>query len=139
MLLSRRQQRLGGTPNASRLRLVVQPRPLHQSCCFAAGPYKLVLSSDEEPFGGWRNVTKDSDVEFFAGLGEHDGRPHSFQACFSLRQRGCVWVRLSGLRLHAVAGRGVSLLRVSSLQGWLGRVAVCLNLPAQVACRAFQR
>ena len=48
--------------------------------CFQPGPYKIVLSSDEEPYGGFRNVTKDSDVEFFAGLGEHDNRPHSFQA-----------------------------------------------------------
>jgi Alpha amylase, C-terminal all-beta domain len=48
--------------------------------CFHPGPYKIALSSDEEPYGGFRNVTKDSDVEFFAGLGEHDNRPNSFQA-----------------------------------------------------------
>ena len=43
-----------------------------------AGPYKVVLSSDEEVFGGYQNVTKNSDVEFAATGGSADGRPHSF-------------------------------------------------------------
>jgi 1,4-alpha-glucan branching enzyme len=47
--------------------------------CFHPGPYKVVLSSDEKVFGGYENVTKNSDVEFFATLGDHDNRPHSFQ------------------------------------------------------------
>jgi 1,4-alpha-glucan branching enzyme len=47
--------------------------------CNHPGPYKIALSSDEEPFGGYKNVTKDSDVEFVANLGPHDDRPHSFQ------------------------------------------------------------
>lgn len=47
--------------------------------CFHPGSYKIVLSSDEEVFGGFRNVTKDSDVEFNAALGNHDDRPHSFR------------------------------------------------------------
>ena len=58
--------------------------------CFHPGPYKIVLSSDEEQFGGYQNVTKAGDVEFFAGLGGHDERPHSFQArpCTSLQHHG---------------------------------------------------
>lgn len=42
------------------------------------GSYKLVLSSDEEVFGGYRNLSKDSDAEHVASGGEHDRRPHSF-------------------------------------------------------------
>ena len=38
----------------------------------------MVLSSDEEAFGGYQNVTKNSDVEFAATGGSADGRPHSF-------------------------------------------------------------
>ena len=45
---------------------------------YKAGSYKVVLSSDEEVFGGWNNVTKDSDVEFHTMEGDYDGRPHSF-------------------------------------------------------------
>lgn len=44
------------------------------------GQYKIVLSSDEEVFGGYRNVSKDSDVTFTVHQGHsHDNRPHSFQ------------------------------------------------------------
>jgi hypothetical protein len=35
-------------------------------CCVArsfTGPYKLVLSSDEEVFGGWKNLSKETDGE----------------------------------------------------------------------------
>ena len=35
------------------------------------------MSSDEGVFGGWNNVTKDSDVTFVASEGDHDGRPAS--------------------------------------------------------------
>lgn len=31
--------------------------------CVHAGPYRLVLSSDEEVFGGWRNLSKETDGE----------------------------------------------------------------------------
>lgn len=43
----------------------------------------MVLSSDEEVFGGYRNVTKDADAVFSAQSGDYDGRPHSFmvRAC----------------------------------------------------------
>lgn len=43
------------------------------------GPYKVVLSSDEEVFGGWRNITKDNDTQFATSQGNHDNRPYSFQ------------------------------------------------------------
>ena len=40
---------------------------------------QVVLSSDEQAFGGWRNVSKDFDVEFATEAGgDHDGRPNSF-------------------------------------------------------------
>uniref|UniRef100_A0A7R9V751 1,4-alpha-glucan branching enzyme n=1 Tax=Chlamydomonas euryale TaxID=1486919 RepID=A0A7R9V751_9CHLO len=43
------------------------------------GEYQVVLSSDEAVFGGWTNVTKESDVLFKAHKHEHDGRPASMQ------------------------------------------------------------
>lgn len=45
----------------------------------AAGTYKIVLSSDEAVFGGWRNATKDADVEFVSQDTPYDGRPRSMQ------------------------------------------------------------
>ncbi|PSC69000.1 starch branching enzyme isoform B [Micractinium conductrix] len=45
--------------------------------CYKGGGYKVVLSSDEEVFGGWKNVTKDSNVEFQAQQGDFDNRPNS--------------------------------------------------------------
>jgi 1,4-alpha-glucan branching enzyme len=45
---------------------------------YKAGPYKVVLSSDEHVFGGWSNVTKNSNVEFHTMEGDYDGRPQSF-------------------------------------------------------------
>lgn len=47
--------------------------------CKLPGDYKLVLSSDEEPFGGYRNVTKESDVVFKSQSGNHDNRPNWIQ------------------------------------------------------------
>lgn len=46
--------------------------------CKIAGPYKIVLSSDEEVFGGWKNVSKEYDVDYCTDEGHYDGRPHSF-------------------------------------------------------------
>lgn len=46
--------------------------------CYHPGEYKVVLSSDEEVFGGYRNCTKDSDVTFTTNNGNYDNRPHSF-------------------------------------------------------------
>ncbi|KDD75589.1 hypothetical protein H632_c603p0, partial [Helicosporidium sp. ATCC 50920] len=40
---------------------------------------KIALSSDEEVFGGFCNVTKDADTSFPASAEGHDGRPHSVQ------------------------------------------------------------
>ncbi|KAL4441059.1 hypothetical protein ABPG77_010490 [Micractinium sp. CCAP 211/92] len=45
--------------------------------CYKPGAYKVVLSSDEEVFGGWKNVTKDSSVEFHAQQADFDNRPNS--------------------------------------------------------------
>lgn len=43
-----------------------------------SGAYKLVLSSDEEVFGGYKNLSKDSDGEHITKEGTYDNRPHSF-------------------------------------------------------------
>lgn len=40
---------------------------------------QIVLSSDEEAFGGYRNATKDNDVTFRATQGNHDNRPYWIQ------------------------------------------------------------
>ncbi len=55
--------------------------------CLNPGTYKVALSSDEDVFGGWKNVTKDSDVTFQAQDINHDSRPHSFQVCVRPGQR----------------------------------------------------
>lgn len=47
--------------------------------CWKEGQYKVVLSSDEEVFGGYRNVTKEADAVFQASNHSHDSRPASFQ------------------------------------------------------------
>jgi hypothetical protein len=39
---------------------------------------QVVLSSDEAVFGGWRNASKEHDVEYATASDDHDGRPHSF-------------------------------------------------------------
>jgi len=39
---------------------------------------QVVLSSDEQVFGGWKNVSKENDVEYATAEDDHDGRPHSF-------------------------------------------------------------
>ena len=38
-----------------------------------------MLSSDEPVFGGYSNVTKDSETVFVTDEGTYDNRPHSFQ------------------------------------------------------------
>mmetsp|Transcript_22388 Transcript_22388/g.26980 ORF Transcript_22388/g.26980 Transcript_22388/m.26980 type:complete len:828 (-) Transcript_22388:660-3143(-) len=45
--------------------------------CMKPGKYKVVLNSDREEFGGWGNVSEDS--EFHTEEGHYDNRPHSFQ------------------------------------------------------------
>lgn len=45
--------------------------------CYKPGTYKVVLSSDEAVFGGWSNVTKNSNVEFIAHEGDYDNRPNA--------------------------------------------------------------
>jgi hypothetical protein len=55
------------------------PPPPHQQVgCLLPGNYRLVLSSDEEVFGGFRNLSKDIDGDHVANGGEHDRRPNSF-------------------------------------------------------------
>jgi 1,4-alpha-glucan branching enzyme len=46
--------------------------------CKLPGAYRCVLSSDEEVFGGWKNLGKLTDAEHHTQEGLHDGRPHSF-------------------------------------------------------------
>ncbi|KXZ47568.1 hypothetical protein GPECTOR_34g727 [Gonium pectorale] len=53
--------------------------------CREPGPYKLLLTSDEEVFGGYRNVTKDADAVFNTQSGNFDNRPHSFQVYIPAR------------------------------------------------------
>ena len=47
--------------------------------CAPACTPQVVLSSDEEVFGGYRNVTKDSDVTFVSTAGDFDRRPRSIK------------------------------------------------------------
>ncbi|KAJ9519579.1 hypothetical protein QJQ45_000670 [Haematococcus lacustris] len=49
----------------------------HKVGTLMKGPYKIVLSSDEEVFGGWKNVTKKRDVSFSGDKGGHDRRLNS--------------------------------------------------------------
>ena len=39
---------------------------------------QIMLSSDEPVFGGFSNITKNSDVTFASSQFEHDGRSNSF-------------------------------------------------------------
>ena len=38
------------------------------------------MSSDEGVFGGWENISKKYDAEYFTVEGDYDRRPNSFQA-----------------------------------------------------------
>ena len=40
---------------------------------------QLMLSSDEESFGGFENLSKKHDTEFASTAGDYDGRPHNIQ------------------------------------------------------------
>jgi 1,4-alpha-glucan branching enzyme len=44
-----------------------------------AADLQVALSSDEAVFGGWQNVTKNSNVEFQTVGGDYDNRPNSIQ------------------------------------------------------------
>uniref|UniRef100_A0A1D2AGY8 1,4-alpha-glucan branching enzyme n=1 Tax=Auxenochlorella protothecoides TaxID=3075 RepID=A0A1D2AGY8_AUXPR len=46
---------------------------------YKPGPYKIVLSSDEEVFGGYTNVSKKYDAEIHTEEGNYDNRPHSMK------------------------------------------------------------
>ena len=47
----------------------------------------MVLSSDEPAFGGYSNVTKESDAVLKTDEGTYDNRPHSFQVRSGLPRR----------------------------------------------------
>ena len=48
----------------------------------------MVLSSDDEAFGGYRNVCKDNDVSFHSHEGGHDNRPNWIQVREGSREGG---------------------------------------------------
>lgn len=43
-----------------------------------------MLSSDEEAFGGFENLSKKHNTEFDSTAGDYDKRPHSLQVIISL-------------------------------------------------------
>lgn len=49
-----------------------------------------MLSSDEEAFGGFENLSKKYDTEFVSTAGDYDNRPHSLQVLFHHPVR-CFW------------------------------------------------
>ena len=80
----------------------------------------MVLSSDEQVFGGWRNVSKENDVEYATEAGDHDGRPHSFTAYAPSRtvavyapaqycdaQVRQIWLCMSSRHRHASASHAL--------------------------------
>ncbi|GFR43347.1 hypothetical protein Agub_g4269 [Astrephomene gubernaculifera] len=80
--------------------------------CNAGGAYKVVLSSDEEVFGGFRNVSKEAGVTFTASPTPHDGRPFSLQLYAPSRTAvvyaPAEWVDPGAdLKPHGIAGLGV--------------------------------
>ncbi|DBA73542.1 TPA: hypothetical protein ACH3X2_001002 [Trebouxia sp. C0005] len=56
--------------------------------CKNAGSYKLMLSSDEESFGGFENLSKKYNTEFASSEADYDGRPHSIQVYVPSRTVG---------------------------------------------------
>lgn len=45
---------------------------------------QLMLSSDEEAFGGFENLSKKHDTEFVSTAGDYDKRPHSLQVIIEI-------------------------------------------------------
>jgi len=54
---------------------------------------QVVLSSDEPAFGGYSNVTKESDAVLSTDEGTYDNRPNSFQVRSSCPGVWCVRTR----------------------------------------------
>ncbi len=81
---------------------------------------QVVLSSDEPAFGGYSNVTKDSDAVLKTDEGTYDNRPHSFQVRFDLPRRS---------ECHGPTGtpcrRGSSSLKHLRPPGWLDTCCQC--------------
>jgi hypothetical protein len=87
--------------------------PAYISCCCPRRNRGCQLHSETvltqlpctpQAFGGFRNVSKEYDTTFYAQPGDHDRRPHSFQARFC-----CL--------AHAAAvpfGRGTVLLVIAA-------------------------
>ncbi|MEW5315348.1 MAG: hypothetical protein WDW38_006786 [Sanguina aurantia] len=51
----------------------------YQIGCQTGAEWKVALSSDEAVFGGYKNISKDSDTTMYAEDGMFDGRPHSLK------------------------------------------------------------
>jgi len=49
------------------------------------GKYEILLSSDEVEFGGYGNVTKNGEVQYFSKTGDFDGRPNSMKVYMPCR------------------------------------------------------
>ena len=60
---------------------------------------QVVLSSDEPEFGGYANVTKNSDVTFPTGSSNHDGRPHDMMVYAPSRTVVRFWRNVPALGL----------------------------------------
>ena len=64
---------------------------------------QVVLSSDEPAFGGYSNVTKDSDTVLATDEGTYDNRPHSFQVRSMLPWQRACWDPMSCLIITCLA------------------------------------
>lgn len=84
--------------SSSAVKLADRKHPLHllpglnvqQQDCVVSGVtvmclLQLMLSSDEDSFGGFENLSKKYNTEFASNDADYDGRPHSIQ----VGQKGC--------------------------------------------------
>lgn len=55
------------------------PPPDYRVGCYHKTEYKIVLTSDEEVFGGYKNLSKNNDATFVAEDQGINDRPHSFR------------------------------------------------------------
>lgn len=99
---------------------------------------QLVLSSDEAVFGGYENVSKKYDAEYFTKEGDFDRRPHSFQVqihfffalvCFQILRYflsilflvRCIPQAAPWLSMHQLSLQTQKLTRMKPLEslGWV--------------------
>ncbi len=59
---------------------------------------QLMLSSDEDSFGGFENLSKKYNTEFASNDAEYDGRPHSIQ----VGQKACRVFRMHLARVDKI-------------------------------------